>query len=113
MIREYGSPTLFLTFSCAEYESADIANYLRKINNVPPSYNIGNSVPRILYQYLKPERNSRSWRRPKAADGTPLSQSPAWGSADEMAKARARVEGVDERRRKCKASSMASERVLA
>ena len=35
------SPTLFLTFSCAEYESADIANYLRKLNNVPPTYNIG------------------------------------------------------------------------
>ena len=41
MIREYGSLTLFLTFSCDEYESADIENYLRKINNVPPSYNIG------------------------------------------------------------------------
>ena len=41
MIREYGSPILFLTFSCAEYESADIANYLRKLNNVPHSYNIG------------------------------------------------------------------------
>ena len=41
MIREYGSPTLFLTFSYAEYDSAVIANYLRKINNVPPSYNIG------------------------------------------------------------------------
>ena len=41
MIREYGSPTFFLTFSCAEYESADIANYLRKLNDVPPTYNIG------------------------------------------------------------------------
>ena len=41
MIREYGSPTLFPTFSCAEYVSADIANYLRKLNNVPPTYNIG------------------------------------------------------------------------
>ena len=41
MIREYGSPTLFLTFSCAEYESADIANYLRNLNNVSPTYNIG------------------------------------------------------------------------
>ena len=29
MIREWGSPTLFLTFSCAEYESPDITNYLR------------------------------------------------------------------------------------
>ena len=41
MIREWGSPTLFLTFSCAEYESPDITNYLRKVNNVPSSYNIG------------------------------------------------------------------------
>ena len=40
MIREWGSPTLFLTFSCAEYESPDIKNYLRKVNNVPPSYNV-------------------------------------------------------------------------
>ena len=50
MIHEYGSPTLFLTFSCAEYESADIANYLRKINNVPLAIILGNSVLRILYQ---------------------------------------------------------------
>ena len=41
MIREWGSPTLFLTFSCAEYESPDIENYFRKVNDVPPSYNIG------------------------------------------------------------------------
>ena len=30
-----------LTFNCAEYESPDIENYLRKINDVSPSYNIG------------------------------------------------------------------------
>ena len=53
MIREYGSPTLSLTFSCAEYGSADIANYLRKINNVPLAIILGNSVPRILYQCLE------------------------------------------------------------
>ena len=41
MIREWGSPTLFLTFSCAEYESPDIENYLRKVNDVPPTYNVG------------------------------------------------------------------------
>ena len=35
MIREWGSPTLFLTFSCAEYESADIADYLKKVNGLP------------------------------------------------------------------------------
>ena len=40
MIREWGSPTLFLTFSCTEYESPDIIRYLRKVNHVPPSYNI-------------------------------------------------------------------------
>ena len=41
MIREWGSPTLFLTFSCAEYESPDITEYLRRVNNVPSHYNIG------------------------------------------------------------------------
>jgi len=33
--------TYSLTFSCAEYESPDIANFLRSVNNVPSSYNIG------------------------------------------------------------------------
>ena len=41
MIREWGSPTFFLTFSCAEYEAQDITNYLRRVNNVPSSYAIG------------------------------------------------------------------------
>ena len=41
MIREWGSPTFFLTFSCAEYEASDITNYLRRVNNVPSSYDIG------------------------------------------------------------------------
>ena len=41
MVREWGSPTLLLTFSCAEYESPNIENYLRKVNDVPPSYNVG------------------------------------------------------------------------
>ena len=41
MLREYGPLTLFLTFSCAEYQSADISGYLRKVNNVPDSYPIG------------------------------------------------------------------------
>ena len=41
MIREWGSPTFFLTFSCAEYESPDITEFLRKVNDVPPSYNFG------------------------------------------------------------------------
>ena len=41
MICTWGSPTLFLTFSCAEYESPEIDRYLRKVNDVPPSYDIG------------------------------------------------------------------------
>ena len=39
MVREFSIPTLFLTFSCAEYESHDIMAYLRTVNNVPDSYN--------------------------------------------------------------------------
>ena len=38
VIREFGCPTLFLTFSCAEYESVEIGRYLRKVNEVAPSY---------------------------------------------------------------------------
>ena len=45
MIREWGSPTLFLTFSCAECESPDITEYLRRVNNVSSSYNIGTEDP--------------------------------------------------------------------
>ena len=41
MIRASGLPTLFLTFSCVEYESADIHRCLRKVNDVSQSYNIG------------------------------------------------------------------------
>ena len=41
MLREYGSPTLFLTLSCAEYESLEISRYLRKLNKVPDSYPMG------------------------------------------------------------------------
>ena len=40
MICEYGSPTLFLTFSCAEYDSPEIERYLGKMNNVHPKYPI-------------------------------------------------------------------------
>ena len=41
MICEWGSPTLFLTFSCAEYESPDITDYLRTVNSVFASYDLG------------------------------------------------------------------------
>ena len=37
MIREWGSPT---TLTCAVYDSADLSQYLRLVNNVPQSYNI-------------------------------------------------------------------------
>ena len=37
MLREYGSPSVFLTFSCAEYDSEHIARYLRKVNDQPAS----------------------------------------------------------------------------
>ena len=40
MIREYGPPSLFLTFSCAEYDSPDIASYLCKVNDDPDGYPI-------------------------------------------------------------------------
>ena len=38
MVREYGSPTFFLTFSCAEYSSPEIDIYLRKVNKVSDTY---------------------------------------------------------------------------
>ena len=40
MIREFGPPTLFLTFSCAEYESPDITEFVRKVNDAPPKYSV-------------------------------------------------------------------------
>jgi len=40
MTREYGTPIFFLTFSCAEYASADIELYC-KVNDVPEQYPIG------------------------------------------------------------------------
>ena len=41
MIREHGPPSLFLTLSCAEYESSEISVYLHKVNDVPKKYPIG------------------------------------------------------------------------
>ena len=38
MLREFGSPTFFLTLSCAEYDSPKVDSYLRKVNNVSASY---------------------------------------------------------------------------
>ena len=53
MIREFGCPTLFLTFSCAEYDSVEIGRYLRKVNEVAPSYPIQSCAQKI--QFLCPE----------------------------------------------------------
>ena len=41
MQREWGTPTLFLTFSCAESESTEIESYLRKVNQIPDNYPVG------------------------------------------------------------------------
>ena len=40
MVREYGSPSIFLTLSCAEYDNPEIDSYLRKVNKVSDSYPI-------------------------------------------------------------------------
>ena len=37
MLREWGSPTLFITLSCAEYDSEHIVRYLRKFNHDQPA----------------------------------------------------------------------------
>ena len=42
MIREWGSPTFFITLSCAEYDSPDITEFLHRVNNnMSSSYDIG------------------------------------------------------------------------
>ena len=41
LVCEWGSPTFFLTFSCAEYNSQNIATYLHKVIDVPFNYLIG------------------------------------------------------------------------
>ena len=51
MIREWGSPTFFLTLTCAEYDSADISQYLRTVNNVPQTYKLLDCVLRTQYLY--------------------------------------------------------------
>ena len=45
MVREFGAPTLFMTFSCAEYDNPEISNYLHKVNDVPENYPIGKLCP--------------------------------------------------------------------
>ena len=53
MIGEYGSPTFFLTFSCSEYSSQDIKQYLHKVNDVPTHLIIlANFALKIPYLFL-------------------------------------------------------------
>ena len=40
MLRHFGPQSLFVTFSCNEYESPDISDYLRNVNDVPENYSI-------------------------------------------------------------------------
>ena len=49
-VHEWGFPTFFLTFSCAEYDSEDIATYLHKLNNVPFNHPLENSVQKTPFQ---------------------------------------------------------------
>ena len=39
MIRGFGPPTMFLTFSCAEYDTADITECLKLVNGLYPDSN--------------------------------------------------------------------------
>ena len=72
MIREFGCPTLFLTLSCAEYNSVDMDRYLRKVNQVADSHRkivyrrsylcvseICSKVPRFLSNGV--DKGRRSW----------------------------------------------------
>ena len=52
MLRELGPPSLFLTLSCAEYASADIEEYLRKVNMFLPPIILENSAQKT--QFLCP-----------------------------------------------------------
>ena len=65
MVREYGTPTLFLTLSCAEYESPDIIGYLRSVNNVPQATTLGSYALKTLYLFLGsfPRHSMPSFRK--------------------------------------------------
>ena len=41
MVREFGMPTLFLTFSCAKYDSHNIVDYFKTVNYVSEGCGIG------------------------------------------------------------------------
>ena len=63
MVREYGPPTLFLTLCCAEYNSLNIATYMRKINNVPDSYSIGKLCTEDPVSVLTHRNSTISFKR--------------------------------------------------
>ena len=52
MLREWGTPTLFLTFSCAEYESPEIGSYLKKLIRYLTAIQLGNCAVKIPFQCL-------------------------------------------------------------
>ena len=53
MLRVYSPPTLFNTFSYAEYDSEHISRYLRIINNQPLAIPFLNFTQRTQFQYLE------------------------------------------------------------
>jgi len=57
MVHEWGPPTLFLTFSCVEYDSPDTRAYLHKVNDVPDTYPIGKLCAEDLCQSRKFSKN--------------------------------------------------------
>ena len=53
MVREYGSPTLFLTFSCAEYESYDIVSYFHVLLWIRDAPVIGKDDPDKILAWIQ------------------------------------------------------------
>ena len=50
MLREWGTPTLFLTFSCAEYESPEIGSYLKTLIRYLTAIQLGSCAEKTPYQ---------------------------------------------------------------
>ncbi len=62
MVREWGTPTLFLTFSCAEYESPEILGYLKKVNIIIPPVGCAPKI-RSRFRASFPKRSIYSSRQ--------------------------------------------------
>ena len=64
MMREYGPPTLFITLSCAEYESVEISNYLKKEMMFQTVFQLENCSRKIQYLYRgNSRRNSMTFSK--------------------------------------------------